>query len=1520
MKIILFRYLLQTAIDELISPLTNDRFISTWQQELLVHTLLVQDMPNLALRALRAPGPPIGTVLEIKTLLANNLITEAFELQRTKYDDDLLLEFYKGCHHLKKWNYVFGLALTEREGQVLLKFLRSNESLLSENLQLLYLLQRNKYIEALTHLDGLKCRQRPASLQRQLDNTQGTIFSAFKMGLVPSDRKLSDLFLSVKDRVGSNRDRAGKGEEMKPFSSDLNAGQVDSNTNIIGDLFHRAILSAKSTSASLAAAANNREDGDDGMQGYVPFLSKPSIDFDYFECKSNKAVKYPTTYLGATKRRKETAFEDKCEPDYSQPAAKRQRTTEPRPQMLQRSSAHGLTDDSQDDDDEFDETVNLLSTPAVKSSRNEKHATDQSSRCQTPQSILKSGASASRRSVSPTLTVNSARRSVDFDERSFRFAGMPSTTANSSAEEYRLSAIPESVADTETDQMEISPYGGIRARMPLHVADTSAQSTSADEYFSPENTELSARLYESKEIIERHFEEMSDDSNDSIEEEIVSKPPEEENNRKRSASREPITPLLSTRLTRSKSNLNLEVDAADGKRQLDTSTPLRTISGRRSLANAAIEANASKLPCERHKRIDEATKSTSTRYSATADGNKSYPNILDDDSELNESQIQKYSGNKSVYSDVSTAYTPNARSRRNILEDSSAYADIFSYSDVPSISDEKKVEQVTKTDAPELMDTNESEVISTGDTTDEKSNTEEQPSKDGKSIERESVDNAEPLKESVEEAEHVKQVKESETIVKSVEKIKSTAGIEPPPSTSNVTQGSTVNILTDNSNVTESFVRRYAHTENTTVYSETSTIFYSSTRATNILEESSFGPTLAPHSIKDVTETPPFDLLESQSSSDIDDHERDDANKEKYESDVEEINYDSNDSNECNESIQSHNSSSASQSEQSTSRDSSASSNQEDNVINISSGSEDSVTPNRDERVTSLNDEISEEAFVAAAIEFAHPDPPLASHVLYSLPSGDRPTPTDNYIITDMFSTSMDELPDSSADLLPPQSITDIVYGDLDTISMDDVTKEDEIYVGEAISLETQPQDNILESIETTSQIQTVVEIVPETLSTEIERGFVDDGETLAAMASIKAASSEVAKSVGLPLDAEAVELAAAELVAVADELNVGCIANEASAQEKKMEEEMTHFEEETNVFEQAVVVDQTDSGAVERIGTDGNIANTSALKTNVVDQPSTSSVPAKNRRRSVSVSSEKGQSVTGTVDLPLKRSTRAKSVATDVMSTPTTPKLRPRRAVSQQNLDKIAETSPAHIKTRRQSSTPDTITELPTKKPTTRRRKASESTEVESAKSQLPETPRRNLRSRVSDAESVTSTPSSHRGMLTPQHEPRRTRSKCSATRDDDEESETSSVASSVRSTRSLRTPITEIDDDTSMRSTRSTKRTYLPSTLPPIDEDAAPPSKTLSTDILESSRVTRGQKANLEKYLTKQRQPEKPAAARTPRKVAARRQSTIDSIVDAENITDRSDTESLASDTSKLSRTSKASRSSKRIRSKKA
>lgn len=692
----------------MISPLTSDRFITQWQQELLVNTLLIRDMPHLALQAVRAPGPSINASLRIKTLLANNLITEAFEMQRSKSDENLLIEFFKGCHENKKWNHVLHLALTEREGEILCKFLQTCETLLSENLHLLYLLQRNKYIEAITYLDETKHKPRSMLMQRKLENTQDLIMSSYKLAMNSTNRTLCDQFMTIKNRLQVDvQQNIGI---PKPLSSELNPFLVDANANVVGSVFHRAMISAKKTGFSSASNKN-----------HIPLLGSIRIEIDPDDDGiEQKPISEPKPYVGLLKRRKESAYENHADPDAKQPAAKRQRVdsfsiadVEPKRHAPGINSylLTSLTNQSHiigskkvlsqmdDHDEDMDETVaietdqgqrnslgelcdtiNLLSTPVVKSSRLDKHSRIDS-RCHTPQSILKQrhtdvGSSLSRRSVSPSLTVNSAKRSVDFNAKSFCY------TIPSQNDEYRLDSIQETInlqGNEEEDDSSSHTSNSIKGRRPIHSGKNSTASNSVDEFYSPETSKVQNES-SVQEIEENDLSHIMPQSNVPTPTNSYTISP-----RRKLRSKTPeVATISSTRITRSRSKLNLD-DTIDQENiitkppVLNTSTPKRITprpSPSRFLSKNVITSNALKVQSEierSQEKLSESQESHEPHDSDLVDAavGMKQRNLLKDASELS-------FRHRSMYVMDSADEGDATQSKRNLLQDSSAFASIYS--------------------------------------------------------------------------------------------------------------------------------------------------------------------------------------------------------------------------------------------------------------------------------------------------------------------------------------------------------------------------------------------------------------------------------------------------------------------------------------------------------------------------------------------------------------------------------------------------------------------------------------------------------------------------------------------------------------------------------------------------------------------------------------------------------------------------------------------------------------------------
>ncbi len=387
--------------------------MSMWQRELLIGALILNDVPHLALRALNAPGAPISPSLEIRTLLANDLVADAFQVQRMKRNRDLLFEFFQGCHELRKWNYLLNLSLNDKEEECLGEFLRSIDSSLGENIHFIYLLRRCKYLEAVTFIDDLHNKKRSGHLD--LD-TPNTILSTYRLTMTPSVRQFSDLYYARRDNI--NVSLNAKANYPKPLSTHLSQGRFDVGG---GGVYHQSLVHTEQMSATYW---ENQEKKMCGVApSNVPFLyglrvnSSPNNSFDDQVC-------YPEPFVPSHKRRMNDSFESAVDA----PVAKRQRLNcsdinstlltsfKASTQQLSKLSTKTL-DNSAEMEDDTEMLQTTLSTPVVQNHKNAKKSFSLLERIGTPQSILKSRSSYRGKSVSSVAS----RRSVDSDERSIRF-------------------------------------------------------------------------------------------------------------------------------------------------------------------------------------------------------------------------------------------------------------------------------------------------------------------------------------------------------------------------------------------------------------------------------------------------------------------------------------------------------------------------------------------------------------------------------------------------------------------------------------------------------------------------------------------------------------------------------------------------------------------------------------------------------------------------------------------------------------------------------------------------------------------------------------------------------------------------------------------------------------------------------------------------------------------------------------------------------------------------------------------
>uniref|UniRef100_A0A1B0DF59 ELYS beta-propeller domain-containing protein n=1 Tax=Phlebotomus papatasi TaxID=29031 RepID=A0A1B0DF59_PHLPP len=226
------------ALEDLISPLGQDKHLSQWQMELLIECLLVQNNLCLALRALQSPGPPISPLLEMRCLLANKLVCEAFQLQKSRGDPSLLREFFRMCWELKLIGQILNLALTEADGEVLGEFLQNIDSTFARNLQFSYLLQRSKYMEALSLVAELQKRQ---SVQGNVDmETPGLVMEAYNSTMTPSVRNLSQMFFKQHSKFQH------KSQDPVPLSSNL----IKQRRSLEGSIYQKSAAAVEDATLS----------------------------------------------------------------------------------------------------------------------------------------------------------------------------------------------------------------------------------------------------------------------------------------------------------------------------------------------------------------------------------------------------------------------------------------------------------------------------------------------------------------------------------------------------------------------------------------------------------------------------------------------------------------------------------------------------------------------------------------------------------------------------------------------------------------------------------------------------------------------------------------------------------------------------------------------------------------------------------------------------------------------------------------------------------------------------------------------------------------------------------------------------------------------------------------------------------------------------------------------------------------------------------------------------------------------
>lgn len=411
------------AIEELLSPMSQSEQFPHWQREFLISALLRLDSPHLALRALRVPGMPISPFLELRTLLENNLISEAFKLQRSKHDKKLLKCFFEGTLRSSKYEVLLDLAMSDGEIRTLREYLTSTHQPMADNVHFIHLLQKLDFVEAVHMVDRLG-RKRATEYNLEAPKEALTLYHA---ALEPTTQHLSYLAYAEQKDL-----RPTKAPYAEPLSSRLIRSRADFRNRV----YHKSIIAIKEAAAPL--------------EHPHPFLEKPGLGMFQFHSQTKSSnVCYPIKLLAKVSKRKldEDNISGTKEKtgevfiDYEKPTKRRKIEsdnpyctsfvapksvlTEFRPMKPWFKFSTGNSENSSSKSFSRSPSAHLT-TPVVKKMSTYNPPSPESVSSYTPHGILKSTTSVqsffNRKSVSPPpISLPSTHRISETEEKILRF-------------------------------------------------------------------------------------------------------------------------------------------------------------------------------------------------------------------------------------------------------------------------------------------------------------------------------------------------------------------------------------------------------------------------------------------------------------------------------------------------------------------------------------------------------------------------------------------------------------------------------------------------------------------------------------------------------------------------------------------------------------------------------------------------------------------------------------------------------------------------------------------------------------------------------------------------------------------------------------------------------------------------------------------------------------------------------------------------------------------------------------------
>ncbi|XP_030378538.1 protein ELYS homolog [Scaptodrosophila lebanonensis] len=311
------------AANELFGACTRIRHYQEWQVKLLIDVLLAHKAVNLAAQVVNLPPGNVSPLLRLRVLLANNNMSDAFCHARLYDDDDgqtLLERFFRHCISNRKYKVLAELFLREHEQRLVYRLLSESKSKDADCVQLILLLKRSKYIEAVSFMDKIAAEPNNGESSKDIVtagsnyyDVSNTILSAYRATMAPVTRNIADTYFNIKDRLDPSQ---LENKSPVPFSCQL----VKQNANkMLGGIFQ---------SSALSVHWATRYQGDSAMisTDNVPFLRHPQYGMSACpEVAPSRHVVRPTPFVDTEKRQRDLEEEGEVPVQRNMQPSKRRR-------------------------------------------------------------------------------------------------------------------------------------------------------------------------------------------------------------------------------------------------------------------------------------------------------------------------------------------------------------------------------------------------------------------------------------------------------------------------------------------------------------------------------------------------------------------------------------------------------------------------------------------------------------------------------------------------------------------------------------------------------------------------------------------------------------------------------------------------------------------------------------------------------------------------------------------------------------------------------------------------------------------------------------------------------------------------------------------------------------------------------------------------------------------------------------------------------------------------------------------